>query len=326
MGWLILTLCLTVAAAIGLGFGFEKYEKNDRYGGSHTVKEMRWTLKRKRVILCALIPVIAIIFGSFTIIPTGYTGVKTTFGQISEETLPAGLNFKAPFFQSVEQVNNKQQDLYFENQIWGESSERTAVYGAQITVSYQINPEKSSWIYANVSDYKNTLISNDLVASAIKSAMVQLDSTKVTQRSSIEPLSRETLTTALNEKYGENVITILKVTINDMDFEESYKTAIANKQIAAMEKEKQDIENQKAIEKAEADRKVKEANAEAEANATITKAEAQAKANELLQESLNEDVLYQKWLEKWNGELPQVAGGDASVIIGDLTGQTTPQE
>lgn len=321
MGWLILTLFLTVAAMVGLGFGIEKVQKS--YGED---KRMCWSLKRKRVILCALVPVIACLIGSFSIIPTGYTGVKTTFGQISENTLPAGLNFKAPFFQSIEKVNNKQQDIYFENQIWGESSERTAVYGAQITVSYQINPDKSAWIYANVADYTKNLIPNDLIASAVKSAMVQLDSAKVTQRTSIEPLARDMVTKALNEKYGENVITVLKVTINDMDFEESYKTAIANKQIAAMEKEKQDIENQKAVEKAAADKKVKETNAEAEANATITKAEAQAKANDLLQESLTDDVLYQKWLEKWDGKLPEVAGGDASVIIGDLTGQNTVKE
>lgn len=321
MGWLILTLFLTVAAMVGLGFGIEKVQKS--YGED---KRMCWSLKRKRVILCALVPVIACLIGSFSIIPTGYTGVKTTFGQISENTLPAGLNFKAPFFQSIEKVNNKQQDIYFENQIWGESSERTAVYGAQITVSYQINPDKSAWIYANVADYTKNLIPNDLIASAVKSAMVQLDSAKVTQRTSIEPLACDMVTKALNEKYGENVITVLKVTINNMDFEESYKTAIANKQIAAMEKEKQDIENQKAVEKAAADKKVKETNAEAEANATITKAEAQAKANDLLQESLTDDVLYQKWLEKWDGKLPEVAGGDASVIIGDLTGQNTVKE
>lgn len=213
MGWLILTLFLTVAAMVGLGFGIEKVQKS--YGED---KRMCWSLKRKRVILCVLVPVIACLIGSFSIIPTGYTGVKTTFGQISENTLPAGLNFKAPFFQSIEKVNNKQQDIYFENQIWGESSERTAVYGAQITVSYQINPDKSAWIYANVADYTKNLIPNDLIASAVKSAMVQLDSAKVTQRTSIEPLARDMVTKALNEKYGENVITVLKVTINDMDF------------------------------------------------------------------------------------------------------------
>lgn len=29
-----------------------------------------------------------------SIVPTGYTGVRTTFGQISSETVPNGLNLK----------------------------------------------------------------------------------------------------------------------------------------------------------------------------------------------------------------------------------------
>lgn len=50
---------------------------------------------------------------SFVIIPSGYTGVKTTFGQIAEETLPNGFNWKTPFIESIEIVNNKQQDAGF---------------------------------------------------------------------------------------------------------------------------------------------------------------------------------------------------------------------
>jgi len=307
---LIITIVLTALVAVALGFGKEQIEHIKMNGEIYYTKGecLKWTLKRKRVVLCILVPIIMAIICSISIVPTGYTGVKTTFGQINENPLPSGLNFKIPFVQTVELVNNKQQDLYSENQIWGESSERTATYGAQITVSYKINPEKSAWIYANVTDYKNTLIPNDLIASAIKSAMVQLDSTKVTQRSFIEPLSREMLVAALNEKYGENVIDVLKVTINDMDFEESYKTAIANKQIAVMQKEQQDIENQKIIEKAEAD-----------AKATITQAQAQAEANNLLQESLNEEVLYKQYLEKWDGKLPQVTGSDSTVVMKDFS-------
>ena len=208
-----------------------------------------------------------VIGNSFTIIPTGYTGVKSTFGQINSKTLQNGLNWKAPFVQSIEKVNNKQQDYEHKDKIWGESSERTAVYAAQVTITYKINSDKSAWIYANVSNYKNSLIPDDLVASSVKTAMVQLDSTHVTQRSSIEPLAKEEVIKALNEKYGDNVITVLKVTINDMDFEDSYNQAIATKQQAMIEAETQAVQNKKNIEKAEADKQVTIKNAEAAAEA-----------------------------------------------------------
>ena len=47
---------------------------------------------------------IFILGSSFAIIPTGSTGVKTTFGQIDNRTLSAGFNWKIPFIQSVEEA------------------------------------------------------------------------------------------------------------------------------------------------------------------------------------------------------------------------------
>lgn len=128
---------------------------------------------------------------SFAIIPTGYTGVRITFGQIDNRTVQNGFNWKIPFVQSINQVNNKQQDISYTGQVWSETAERTVLYYEGITVTYTINPEKSAWIYANVSDYKKNLISDNLVASAIKSSSKELNSTDATNRGIIEPIAQE---------------------------------------------------------------------------------------------------------------------------------------
>ena len=52
-------------------------------------------------------------------------------------------------------------------------------------MTYQVLPEKSAWLYANVSDIKN-LVGDELVASAIKSAMAELGPNEVTNRTKIE--------------------------------------------------------------------------------------------------------------------------------------------
>lgn len=54
---------------------------------------------------------------SFAIIPTGYTGVRITFGQIDNRTVQNGFNWKIPFVQSINQVNNKQQDISYAHMI-----------------------------------------------------------------------------------------------------------------------------------------------------------------------------------------------------------------
>lgn len=267
-----------------------------------------------------------VLSSSFVIIPTGYTGVRSTFGQIDEVTVQNGFNWKLPFVQSIEVVNNKQQDIVFEGQVWSETSERTAIYYEAITVTYQINPEKSAWIYANVSNYKDALVSQNLVASAIKASSKSLSDTDATNRSVIEPLAMANVQRSLDEKYGENVVYVNKVTISNADFEDSYNAAIAAKQQAQLNAEQQAIENQRAIDKAAADAEVKRTNAEADANAKLIEAEAEAKANELLERSLTDTILRQMYIEKWNGQLPNVMTGDnGDVMIPVYPDATTGQ-
>ena len=92
-------------------------------------------------------------------------------------------------------------------------------------------PEKSAWLYANVSDIKN-LVGDELVASAIKSAMAELGPNEVTNRTKIEPLAQQKLAESLVQKYGEDVVFVNKVVINDMNFEDAYNEAIQQKSIA----------------------------------------------------------------------------------------------
>ena len=169
-------------------------------------------------------------------------------------------------------------------------------------------------IYANVSDFKN-LIGEELVASAIKSAMVELTPGEVTARTKIEPLVQQKLAESLTQKYGEGVVFVNKVVINDMDFEEAYNAAIQQKSIAQQNADRQKIENAAAIAKAEADKQVAITNAEAEARKTAIKAEAQAEANKKIAESLSDTLIEYQKIQKWDGKLPTVTGSSALVGI-----------
>lgn len=248
---------------------------------------------KKITFVVGLVGLAFAIFGaSFTIVPTNNTGVRTTFGQVSKTSLSEGFNFKIPFVQTIDLVNNKQQDVVVgEMEIWGETSEKTPVYAKDVTVTYRVRPEKSAWLYANVTKSDKDLISESLAASALKSSMVQLGNKEVTVRSKIEPLVKNSLQASVNEKYGEGVVDVLKVVIDNMDFEEEYNAAIAAKSIAQQKAEEQAIANQTAIDKAEADKKVAISKAEATAESKRIAAEAEAEANKLIDESLNDKIL-----------------------------------
>lgn len=319
-----------------MGF-FTKEVEYETYNGSKVKKKEILT---HRIVLMAILCVFLLVtlLNCFVVIPSGYTGVRTTFGQIDKDVVSSGFSVKIPYVQSVKRVNNKQQDVMFEDQVWGESAERTVVYMAGVTVTYRINPEFSAWIYANVSDYKQNALPQTLVASAMKASMVALESDKVTNRAEIEPLAIKNLQEAIDLKYdGNRVITIVNVNIDDMDFEDSYNKAIADKQIAKMNYEQQQIENEKAIASAnaEAEKKVIAANAdaeqkkiaaeaeaerqrisaEAEADAIKSVADAQAEANRKLAESVTDELIEYEKIKQWNGELPTVTGSNSIISM-----------
>lgn len=309
----ILIFVAAIAVPVMINYVRASKARNSYHGDGTYIK-----VKAKYTILGVLLAIVLFTLScAIVIIPTGYTGVRTTFGQIDSVTVQNGFNWKLPYVQSIERVNNKQQDVTFDGQIWSETSDRTAIYYDGVTVTYQINPEKSAWIYANVANYKDALVNQSIVASAVKASSKSLSDTDSTNRSIIEPLVMDNLQKSLDEKYGENVVYISKVIISNADFEDSYNQAIAAKQQAQLEAEQQAIENQRAIAKAEADATVKKTTAEADAEAKIISAEADAKANELLEKSLTEQILQEMWIKKWNGQLPQyVSGDDSSVMFG----------
>ncbi len=249
-----------------------------------------------------------------SIVPTGYTGVRTTFGQISSETMPNGLNIKLPYIQSVSLINNKQQDKEFaSNQVWGETKDQVQVYAQNATVSYRLNPEKSAYLYTNFNGIDN-IISEVMFDSAFKQAVSTLEPAEATKREKIEPATQEKLQQLVNEKYGEDTVDVSLVVINQMDFSEDYNKVIAEKNAAQQKQEQQAIENETNIAKAAADAEVARTTAQGKADASKIEAEGKAEANKILSDAVTENTLKQDMLNKWNGKLPKVVGTTDNVF------------
>lgn len=262
---------------------------------------------------------VMLLVNSIAIVPTGYTGVKTAFGQISQDGMPQGLNFKMPFVQSVHLVNNKRQRKVYSGKIWGETTEKVQVFGENIYYVYQIAPERSAWLKANIAGDTDDLITGIDLSTALKAAMGTFPAATVTKRELIEPLAAENLNELLATKYGKGTVNVIMIEIDQMDFEDSYNQALAEKAIAAKKQEEQAIKNQTDIEKAEADKKIAIAAAEGEAEANRIRAkanaearliqvEAETKANQMINESTTDTVLRNKFYNVWNGQLPSVMG------------------
>ncbi len=113
------------------------------------------------------------------------------------------------------------------------------------------------------------------------------------------------LTDYLSNKFDVYGITISNVSLINVDVDEDTKNSINAKITAQQNAETQKINNQTAIDKAEA-----------EAQAKIIEAEAEAQANKTISDSITDELLEQKKIDKWDGKLPLYgSGGDLSVIV-----------
>ena len=196
--------------------------------------------------------------------------------------MPSDIHYKIPFVQTIHKVNNKQQDIAFPEKVWSVTAENTNVFMEDVVVTYQINGDKSAWIYANVSNYEKNLVSRTLLESALKASSVTLSTDQIPNRGLIEPIAKEKLQIALEEKYGDDVVDVIAVRIGNIDFEPAYNEALEQKQLAQKRLETAQIENKTVIEKAEAEAKAQLLKAQADADEKLVRAKAEAEAYELL--------------------------------------------
>ena len=103
----------------------------------------------------------------------------------------------------------------------------------------------------------------------------------------------------------------------NVEVDEETREAINAKITAQQNAETQGINNQTAIDKAVAEAEVARTNAQAKADAKMIEAEAESEANKLLEQSLTDNILRQRYIEKWDGELPMVSGDNSMILSMD---------
>ena len=299
-----------IAAFVLTGIATAKANRHRGYDESWKPKKQpKWP-----ALLIAAAIALVVAGNSFTVVPTGYTGVRTTFGLIDQESCMPGFNALTPFVQKVSLVNNKQQDIRINDRIWSETKEQVVVYMEGTVVTYQIVPASSAWIYANVENWVEELVDADIVSSAVKAASRTMGADEVTDRGAIEPLCVAALQKAMDAKYGPERVTIKNVIINNIDFEDSYNQAIAEKSNAMQDQQRQAITNQTAIDKAKADAEAERQRAQGEADAELIRAQAKADAAREIAKAVTEATQLQDAIDKWDGQLPLYVAGDGGTF------------
>lgn len=252
---------------------------------------------------------LVVAFSSFTIVPAGNTGVILTLGKVSSSSFSEGFHLKLPFVQQVESMSNKIQ--VYETPASAVSKDLQTV-NSNIAVNYKLVSDKSADMYRTVgTDYQTVLIA-PVVQECMKSATAKYTAEQlITERSAVGDEVKSALDGKLNA-YG---IYIEKFNIVNFDFSAEFNNAIEAKQVAEQNLMKTETEQKQAITIAEAEAKKKIIAAEANADAILAEANAQAEANRLLEASLSDKVIAYQQIEKWDGSMPKVVGGDSNGFL-----------
>lgn len=275
------------------------------------------------MLIGAILAIILITVSFFASVPTGHTGVVTTFGKVEDYTLEAGFVTKAPW-QKVVNMDNRVQKATVPLACFSSDIQEVSI---TYTVNYQIDKANAMTIYKTIgtSYYDNVIAPN--VAEAVK---------VVTARYTAEELisSRDALALAIEENLREKLavynIQVSTTSIEDMDFTDVFTNAVEEKQVAQQNKlkaqtqaEQTVIEAEAAAEKAKieagASAEVKKIEADAEAYEISVRATAEAEANQKVARSLTDALINYTYAQNWNGELPIYMGGEGTVPMLDLT-------
>ena len=239
-------------------------------------------------------------------VPTGHTGVLTTFGKVEDRTLDSGIIFKKPW-QKVIKLDNRVQKqttdlICFSSDI----QEVTMKY----TINYQISSKDAMTIYKTIgTDYYNKVIVPNITESVKTEVAKYSAESLVSDRSSLSKAIQENLT----DRLASYNIIMVSASIEDMDFTDAFTDAVEAKQVAEQNKLKAQTEAEQKVIEANAAADVKKTQADAEAYEIQVKAKAEAEANKELAASITQQLIDYKYYETWDGELPGVVGSDTII-------------
>ena len=263
--------------------------------------------------------IVLVVLSCVSYVPTGYTGILTTFGRVEDNTLDAGISFHLPW-QNVVKMDNREQRDAFQLEAFSKDIQQVDLQGS---INYNIDKTTAMRLYRDVgTDYVpiliNPRIQEDVKIIIAKYTAENLIANRQVMANEIEILLRDELVSK-----GINVISLA---IENIDFTDAFEAAVEAKQVATQERqraqtqqEQQTMEAQQAAERqkiaAEAAAEVQKINADAAAYAVKVQAEAQAAANHELATSLSDELIRYNTVNQWDGKLPTISTDNAMPVI-----------
>lgn len=277
----------------------------------------------------ALIVAIILAFSMIKTVPTGYTGILTTFGKVEPNTVSAGVHVIAPW-QKIVKLDNRTQKVSVETDTFSKDIQQVKV---SLAVNFCIDQATAQELYKTVGvNYYESVVLPRILEN-VKAVVAEYSAENLVAKRG--ELSDEILTRLTDDAaaYGINIISI---SVEDIDFTDEFTDAVERKQVASQNKLAAETEQaQKTMEeqaaadravisaKAKAEQDIIAANAELEvtkiqAEAALYAGEKEAEMNKRIAESLTPNLVKYYYIKQWEGVLPKTVLGENNSFMINL--------
>ncbi|MBQ0042404.1 MAG: prohibitin family protein [Lachnospiraceae bacterium] len=307
-------IIVTIVAFIALGFSGKVWRMNIKQAG-------------------ALVGVAICVFSCFKTVPTGHTGIVTTFGKVEDYTFEAGVHVTAPWHTVVNMDNRTQKDTLSLFCFSSDIQEVSVVY----TVNYQIDKANAQNIYKNIgTDYLQKVV-EPKIQEAVKGVFAKYNAENLIAMRANLSSEVEAILAASLKAYN---IELTSTSLENIDFTDSFTEAVEAKQVAEQNKLKSQTESEQAIIEANADAQKVKIAAQAQADAQIIAAQADAEVAKIGADAAEyqgqkdaaimsnlgaqitnyPDLIKYYLITGWNGTLPETMLSDSMEMFFGIDG------
>lgn len=284
--------------------------------GSRRLSELSRSPRKRRWVVLLLI---ALLFGAFvqdgiSIVHPGQRGVVVRLGRVTGQSFDEGLHLKLPLIDDVDLMNVQIQK--FSAPDMQASSKDLQNVSTSCDVNYRLDPAKVTQVRQQLGMghtlHEETALHPQLEES-IKAVTARYNAQDlIAKRAEVSLEMRQTFQRKLDNLIP-GAFEVGEFAITDFKFSATFARAIEAK-VEANERALQ-AENEVRQARAEAEKKVAQARGDAES--TRVRAQAEADAIRLRAQALREypEILQLDLVQRWDGELPQVLGGDQGVDV-----------
>lgn len=255
-------------------------------------------LRKSGFVAAVPLAILAFLSLGITQIEAGHLGVVRQFGAVTGEVLNPGLTWRMPFVTSVDDVNTQVRQVRIAddpntpgNEDYQAASLEQQDLFMKLTLNYHVDPAKAPEIIQTIGpDFEAKIVLPRL--QDIPKSITDDYRTAVVLNSRDE--IRQKATDALRAALAPFGFVVDNIAIENFSYSVEYNAVIEAKQAAQqqVEVERQRAEQQKQI----AQQRVEEAKGLAEAQ--IERARGEAEANRLVAESLTDEILTNRYIEK----------------------------